>query len=194
MMIGCADMTKLYNVEENASFNNSLDILAHYGVAGMRWGVRNDETLRKYGLSKKNITKSTNKSNSNTKKSNIKTKVSDIGKKFIKRISRKPSPKKVEYGSSFYTTNESILSRKINHTPGLEYFDKDRYSQKRQDKIQGVQSYAEVMKDKDRRENSMLTNLMRSSEYYDPTYNNKEYYDKSLYPEKRSMQTVTRDR
>lgn len=34
----------------NLDFNRSLDTLAHYGVPGMKWGVRNQDTLRKYNL------------------------------------------------------------------------------------------------------------------------------------------------
>lgn len=43
------------NIEQNVFFNDALDFLSHYGVPGMRWGVRNEETLRKYnGPSNKN--------------------------------------------------------------------------------------------------------------------------------------------
>lgn len=46
--------------QANLDFNASLDSLAHYGVAGMRWGVRNADTLRKYngamGLVRRGVT------------------------------------------------------------------------------------------------------------------------------------------
>lgn len=32
----------------NLDFNDALNTLSHYGVAGMKWGVRNADTLRKY--------------------------------------------------------------------------------------------------------------------------------------------------